>query len=184
MWPVETIVRTRACLCILHTALHPSYTFVLSPSNIPITLSVFLFPAKPFLFFHPSSFVPYAFSFSPSLFLSFHSAFIYFYLNLFFPYLVFHASSLFLLVLVGLDFASSFETRISNLFLVSWDPEYTRSCWNSEFITGVYDFHSPLLPPKTLRRIDSSHALCVQVSRESITMHWINPIFFFFFFLL
>lgn len=48
-----------------------SYTFVLSPSNVPIALSIFLFPAKPFLFFHPSSFVPHAFSSSPSLFLRF-----------------------------------------------------------------------------------------------------------------
>lgn len=130
--PVETI-RSHARVPLYPTYCVTSFLHFRSFSlqRVPITLSILLFPAEPFLFF-PSVFLRSVCFLLFSLSSSHSVSFRLYTTSIFFFFLIsflrasspvfFFFFSLHLLVLAGLDFASSFETRIfSNLFLAgSW----------------------------------------------------------------
>ena len=170
-------------LCILHTVLHPSYTLVLSRSGAQITSSVFLFLAKPFLFFDLlSSLYLLSLSVSFPLYASV-SICLLLLLFLFFMLSCPYFPSFFLtLILSQRRFASPLETRLSNLF-----PARMRSRIVAEIPNSLPadDFHSRRerrrdATPRTPRRFFARIVHPDFPPRSPrIAVHRINPIFFF-----
>lgn len=173
----------RVPLCILHTVLHPSYTLVLSRSGAQITSSVFLFLAEPFLFFDLlSSLCLLSLSVSFPLYASV-SICLLLLLFLFFMLSCPYFPSFFLtLILSQHRFASPLETRLSNLF-----PARMRSRIVAEIPNSLPadDFHSQRerrrdATPRTPRRFFARIVHPDLPPRPPrITVHRINPIFFF-----
>lgn len=182
--PVETIVRTRACLSVSYILCYILLTlsFFLAPARRLLRSSSFSWPSLSFSSIFSLRCICFlclflSLSIHPSLRVFYSYSFLFFMLSC--PYF----PSFFLtLILSQHRFASPLETRLSNLF-----PARMRSCIVAEIPNSLPadDFHSQRerrrdATPRTARRFFARivHPDFPPLALR-ITVHRINPIFFF-----